>query len=36
MVPTNNRGMTYQNDEKHLANLTKSFWGWLIAGRTIF
>jgi hypothetical protein len=27
MVPTNNRGMTYQNDEKHLTNLTKSFLG---------
>jgi hypothetical protein len=27
MAPNNNRGMTYQNDEKHLTNLIEYFVG---------
>jgi hypothetical protein len=25
--PTNNRGVTHQNDEKHLNNMSESFFG---------
>ena len=27
LAPNNNKGMTYQTDEKHLTNLTKYFVG---------